>query len=173
MKEGFWYKISLRVVPFVFVWVTRIWFGTCRVKTHGQEYRSQVDKCGGPVVASFWHYTILFIFYYMRRETGVAMVSASRDGEYISRIAKKFGYETVRGSRGKGGMQAMKGLIRAMRAGRNAAIVADGSQGPARVVRWFLRRIMERLCCLCSGPATGTSVSAPGMERCCPCRFPG
>ena len=89
MKEGFWYKISLRVVPFVFVWVTRIWFGTCRVKTHGQEYRSQVDKCGGPVVASFWHYTILFIFYYMRRETGVAMVSASRDGEYISRIAPK------------------------------------------------------------------------------------
>lgn len=32
-------------------------------------------------------------------------------------------------------MQAMKGLIRAMRAGRNAAIVADGSQGPARVVQ--------------------------------------
>ncbi len=135
MKEGFWYKISLTVVPFVFVWMTRIWFGTCRIKTHGQEYRRQVDKIGGPIVASFWHYTILFIFYYMRKETGVAMVSASRDGEYISRIAEKFGYETVRGSRGKGGMQALKGLIRAMRAGRNAAMVADGSQGPAQVVQ--------------------------------------
>lgn len=66
MKEGFWYKMSLTVVPFVFVWMTRIWFATCRVKTHGQEYRRQVDKIGGPVVASFWHYTILFIFYYMR-----------------------------------------------------------------------------------------------------------
>jgi hypothetical protein len=135
MKEGFWYNISLHVIPFVFVWMTRIWFATCRVKTHGQQYRRQVDNIGGPVVASFWHYTILFIFYYMRKETGVAMVSASRDGEYVSRIAGKFGYETVRGSRGKGGMQAMKGLIRAMRAGRNAAIVADGSQGPARVVQ--------------------------------------
>ncbi|MEW6334665.1 MAG: lysophospholipid acyltransferase family protein [Thermodesulfobacteriota bacterium] len=135
MKEGFWYKTSLIVVPFVFAWMTRIWFATCRVKTHGRQYRGQADDIDGPVVAAFWHYTILFIFYYMRGETGVAMVSASRDGEYISRIARKFGYETVRGSRGGGGLQAMKGLIRAVRAGRNAAIVADGSQGPARAVQ--------------------------------------
>lgn len=135
MKDGFWYRVSLVVVPFAFVWMTRMWFATCRIKTHGQEHRAQVDRIGGPVVAAFWHYTILFIFYFMREETGVAMVSASRDGEYISRIAGKFGYETVRGSRGKGGMQAMKGLIRAMQAGRNAAIVADGSQGPARVAQ--------------------------------------
>ncbi len=135
MKDGLLYRVSLRVVPFVFVWLTRIWFATCRIRTHGQEYRDQVNAQGGPVVASFWHYTIFFIFYYMRKESGVAMVSASKDGEYISRVANKFGFETVRGSRKKGGMQAIKGLIRNMREGRNAAIVADGSQGPARVVQ--------------------------------------
>ncbi len=63
------------------------------------------------------------------------MVSASKDGEYISRVARKLGHETVRGSRKKGGMQAIKALIRHMRAGKNAGIVADGSQGPARVVQ--------------------------------------
>ncbi len=135
MKDGLLYRVSLRVVPFVFVWLTRIWFSTCRIRTHGQEYRDQIDESKDPFVATFWHYTIFFIFYFMRKESGVAMVSASRDGEYISRVANKFGLETVRGSRKKGGMRAIKGLIRYVREGRNAAIVADGSQGPARVLQ--------------------------------------
>lgn len=133
MKNGFWYKISLRVFPFVFVWLTRIWFSTCKVVTHGQEYRQQVEP--GPVVGTFWHYTILYLFYYVRADRAVAMVSASRDGEYISRVARQFGHATVRGSRGKGGGLAVKNLIRALRAGRNVALVADGSQGPARAAQ--------------------------------------
>ncbi len=135
MKNGFWYRVSLNVLPFIFVWLTRVLFVTCRVKTHGQKYRDQIDRSGMPAVASFYHYTILFIFYYLRNDSGVAMVSASKDGEYISRVANKLGYETVRGSRKKGGLQAIKGLIRHMKKGMNAAIVADGSQGPARVVQ--------------------------------------
>lgn len=135
MKGGFWYGVSLRVVPFIFVWLIRIWFATCRIRIHGQKYRDQINDSKGPAVATFWHYTIFFIFYFMRKESAVAMVSASKDGEYISRVANKMGFATVRGSRKKGGMQAIKGLIRYMREGRNAALVADGSQGPARVVQ--------------------------------------
>lgn len=135
MKGGFWYEVSLRVVPFVFVWLTRIWFATCRIRIHGQQYRDQIDESKGPVVATFWHYTIFFNFYFLRKESAVVMVSASRDGEYISRVANKMGFATVRGSRKKGGMQAIKGLIRHIGEGRNAALVADGSQGPARVVQ--------------------------------------
>jgi len=135
MKDGFWYLVSLRVVPVVFIWLARVWFSTCRIKTHGQIYRDQIDLSQAPAVASFWHYTILFIFYFMRKDPAVAMVSASKDGEYISRVAQKLGYATVRGSRKKGGLQAIKSLIRHMREGQNAAIVADGSQGPARVVQ--------------------------------------
>lgn len=135
MKDGFLYQLSLRLLPFVFVWLTRVWFSTCRITTHGQHFRDQIDAGGKPAIASFWHYTILFIFYYMRKDSGVAMVSASKDGEYISRVAGKLGYATVRGSRKKGGLQAIKSLVRHMRAGQNAAIVADGSQGPARVLQ--------------------------------------
>jgi lysophospholipid acyltransferase (LPLAT)-like uncharacterized protein len=108
---------------------------TCRIKTHGQEYRSQLDSQNVPIIASFWHYTIFFVFYYLRKDSAVVMVSASKDGEYINRVAQKLGFATVRGSRKKGGMQAIKSLIRNMRAGRNAGIVADGSQGPPRIVQ--------------------------------------
>jgi hypothetical protein len=135
MKEGFWYQVSLKVVPFVFVWLIRVWFATCRVVIHGQEYRRQIDALGGPAVASFWHYGILYLFYFVRKERAAVMVSASRDGEYIARVAQKLGHVTVRGSRGKGGGGAIKGLIRAIRGGHHAALVCDGSQGPARVAQ--------------------------------------
>lgn len=135
MKDGFLYRLSLHVVPTIFVWFVKVLFLTCRVRVHGRKYRDSLAERGVPIVGSIWHYAIIYVLYYMRKESGVAMVSASKDGEYISRIAQKVGFATVRGSRNKGGMQAMKALIRYMRQGRNAAIVADGSQGPARVAQ--------------------------------------
>lgn len=135
MKDGLLYRISLRVVPSLYVWITSVLFMTCRIKTHGQKYRDQLDSRNVPIVATFWHYTLFFVFYYLRKDSAVVMVSASKDGEYINRVAQKLGFTTVRGSRKKGGMQAIKSLIRSMRNGGNAGIVADGSQGPPQVAQ--------------------------------------
>lgn len=63
------------------------------------------------------------------------MVSASRDGEYIARVAELFGFETVRGSANRFGVRALKGLVNHVKQGKNAGIVADGSQGPALKVQ--------------------------------------
>jgi len=119
----------------VFLWFSVLLFFSCRVRVYGQKYRDQLDALVGPGIGSFWHYSILFSMYFLRKKGGVAMVSASKDGEFISRIVQKMGFETVRGSRNKGGLQALKGMIRFMRTGKNAAIVADGSQGPPRKVQ--------------------------------------
>jgi len=135
MKDGFWYRFSLGVVPGVFLWLSVLLFATCRIRVHGQEYWDQIEARQKPAIGSFWHYSIFFSMFFMRKKSGVAMVSASRDGEFVNRIVRKMGYETVRGSRKKGGVQAIKGLIRHMREGKNAAIVADGSQGPERIVQ--------------------------------------
>ena len=63
------------------------------------------------------------------------MVSASEDGEFVARILARQGVVAVRGSRNRGGFAALKGLIALLRQGYNAAIVADGSQGPARAMQ--------------------------------------
>ncbi len=61
------------------------------------------------------------------------MVSASKDAEYISRLLNNMGFVTVRGSRGKGGLKAIQQMGTVMKNERkNAAIIADGSQGPPR-----------------------------------------
>ncbi|MCI5116022.1 MAG: DUF374 domain-containing protein [Candidatus Electrothrix sp. AX2] len=59
------------------------------------------------------------------------MVSASKDGEYIARVASLLGFETVRGSAHRFGVRALKGMVDHVKQGKSAGIVADGSQGPA------------------------------------------
>ena len=136
MKEdGLLYRISLRLAPPLVAWLTRVWFATCRIRVHGAEHRFDTLGAGRNIVASFWHYTMLFVFYQLRRDSAVVMVSASRDGEYIARLAEEFGFSTARGSRNNRGMRALKDLLRAAAAGSNSAIVADGSQGPPRIAQ--------------------------------------
>lgn len=134
MKDGVLARLSLRIVPTAVWLLTRIWFATCRVRMQGEEHLRATLKSRQTIV-SFWHYAVLGVFQVMRNYTGVAMVSSSSDGEYVARFARLCGYEAVRGSRNKQGIQALKELLRHCRAGQNAALVADGSQGPPRIAQ--------------------------------------
>jgi len=129
--SDFFYKISLVILPRLYVWLTKVWFTTCRCSVRGRQHIEAARKQGA-VIVSFWHYSILYMSYHVRLYPAAALVSASRDGEYIARIVGLLDIEAVRGSSNRQGVQALKKLLRLMRAGRNVGIVADGSQGPAR-----------------------------------------
>jgi len=113
----------------------RLWFSTCKVKLHNPENIVLDGNENQPLIASFWHYSIGYLFYHVRKYQATVMVSASRDGDYITRFAKEFGFDSVRGSRNTKGLEALKGMLRAVRNGSNAAIVSDGSQGPVRIAQ--------------------------------------
>jgi len=135
MKNSLLKTLSLAVVPWCLAMLMRLWFATCRVETHNEEYLDLVHNPENVYIVTFWHYSFVYIFYRMRRYPAVAMVSASDDGEYIARLAEQFGFSSVRGSRNSRGVGALKKLIRVVRRGGNCAIVADGSQGPSRVAQ--------------------------------------
>jgi lysophospholipid acyltransferase (LPLAT)-like uncharacterized protein len=63
------------------------------------------------------------------------MISQHRDGEFIARAVKEFGVTPIRGSTTRGGLSALRGMIRLFRAGTNLAITPDGPQGPKHVVQ--------------------------------------
>ncbi|MBV5316432.1 MAG: lysophospholipid acyltransferase family protein [Desulfobulbaceae bacterium] len=86
-------------------------------------------------IGAFWHYSFLYFFYYFRKYPAAVMVSASKDGEYIAQLARLLGHVPVRGSSNRGGVKALREMIDLLQQGRNSAIVADGSQGPARRVQ--------------------------------------
>ena len=136
VKNGFFYRLLLVVVPWLYAGVSRMLFATCRVRVHGSE---NLDLClgQGRCVAVFWHYSVFPVIALNRRrgQGWVAMVSASGDAEFVARILARQGVASVRGSRNRGGLAALKGLIGLMRQGYNAVIVADGSKGPAQVMQ--------------------------------------
>lgn len=136
MTKGRLNSFLVWAAPVVIALIMRAWFKTCRVTVHNDHYlpkpEEQKSRCA---VASFWHYSLLFNIYYMRKHSAAVMVSASRDGDYIARLAEQFGFTTARGSRNKKGVEALRSLMRSVKNGDNCAIVADGSQGPPLIAQ--------------------------------------
>ncbi len=129
-------NILLAVVPPMYSLVSRLLFASCRVRDHDRKYYQLVLDGGDNFIAAFWHYSLFFILHRACIHKMVAMVSASSDAEYVSAFLSRLGVETVRGSRNKGGMKALKQMVTIMKETmKGGAIVADGSQGPPRVAQ--------------------------------------
>jgi len=131
LADSFAYTTSLAIIPRLYLWLSRALFVSCRLQVGGREHLDSVVRRGGGI-ATFWHYSILYMFYHLRSFPAAVMVSASKDGEYIARLAELLGHTPVRGSSNQRGVAGLKHLLREVRAGKNAGLVADGSQGPAR-----------------------------------------
>jgi len=127
------YNILLALVPMLYSIVSRVLFASCRVTIHGDQHYQHVQQSGESFIASFWHYTLFYTMHIANRHKMVAMVSASDDAEFVSRFLNRLGVETVRGSRSRGGVRALKQMVSIIKdKKRCGAIVADGSQGPPR-----------------------------------------
>lgn len=131
MRKGLLKKVLLHILPLLSNWFFRGLFKTCRVHFHGIDFKEKAENSGKPVIATIWHYSVLGIFGIFRDEPYVVMVSASHDGDYLSRLANQLGFSVVRGSRNNKGSRALKALLRELKSGKNGGLVADGSQGPA------------------------------------------
>ncbi|MDQ7837930.1 MAG: lysophospholipid acyltransferase family protein [Thermodesulfobacteriota bacterium] len=129
------HKLILRLGPPLFTSLLSALYKTCRIEVFGKEYDEAFARKGQPMLCALWHFSLFYCTYHFRHRQGFALVSASKDGELMARAMQRLGYTTVRGSRTKGGLNAVKEIINLVKAGHGGGIVADGSQGPARVVQ--------------------------------------
>jgi len=102
---------------------------TWRVRVVGAQHLEECRKSGGLIYA-LWHGCLLPLVYIKRRQRIVVLVSQGRDGEYVTRIIHRFGFETVRGSSTRGGFRSLVELVRLGRTGRELAFTPDGPRGP-------------------------------------------
>lgn len=85
-----------------------------------------------------WHNRLLFFAAAFPKRIRVrcsAVVSASRDGQYVSDFIKCFGIGSLRGSSSKKGANALLGAIHAIQDGRNVIFTPDGPRGPRYVLK--------------------------------------
>jgi len=101
------------------------------------------DGPAGPAIYCVWHNRLALCMFtysgYLKRRnssSGLAvMVSASRDGGFLTGILECFGVQPVRGSTSRRGHQALRELTTWARRNHDLAITPDGPRGPRYVVQ--------------------------------------
>lgn len=84
-----------------------------------------------PFILCFWHGRLLMMPHCWRRDRTIHMlISKHRDGQIIARTVGHFGIRTVAGSSSKGGAQALRAMVKALKAGECVGITPDGPRGP-------------------------------------------
>jgi len=97
----------------------------------------------GPAIYCVWHnrLALCMIAYwdYVKKRNDTpgmaAMVSASKDGGFLTGVLECFGVEPVRGSSSRRGPQAMLELTTWAERGYDLAITPDGPRGPRYIVQ--------------------------------------
>ena len=86
---------------------------------------------GRPFILCFWHGRLLMMPHCWPREKTIHMlISQHRDGQIIARTVGHFGIRTVAGSSSRGGAQALRAMVKALKAGEYVGITPDGPRGP-------------------------------------------
>lgn len=108
---------------------------TWRIEIKEPEAMKLAIKEKSPFILAHWHGDELALIHLFSRYKLATMTSTSKDGELVDTIVRWFGGATSRGSSTRGGVGALKGLIRLMQKGYNASIAVDGPKGPIYKVK--------------------------------------
>lgn len=108
---------------------------TWRQEIHEPEELQKFLVNGRPFILAHWHGDELVLMQLAGRYRIGTIVSTSKDGDLMNRIFNWFGGRTVRGSSTRGGVGALKGLLRLIRGGANCSFAVDGPKGPLHKVK--------------------------------------
>ena len=123
------------IIPRIYFWILRILALTIRKNVHHEEYPEKFWDRGQYVIAAFWHQRLLMMPFLPHKGKVGMLISQHRDGEFIARAVKLFGIDSVRGSTTRGGLGALRVMVRFFETGANLAITPDGPQGPKHIVQ--------------------------------------
>jgi lysophospholipid acyltransferase (LPLAT)-like uncharacterized protein len=88
-----------------------------------------------PGIYPFWHRCVLPATWLFRNRSIGVLTSLSRDGEYIARVIRRFGFVPVRGSSSRGGQRGLLEMETMVKAGGAVAFTIDGPRGPRYVAK--------------------------------------
>lgn len=86
-------------------------------------------------IGALWHNRLLLLPFILRKylpeRRGAALISASRDGDVLAALVRRFGFDVVRGSSSRRGAAAIVELTDVIASGGDVVITPDGPRGPA------------------------------------------
>jgi len=123
-------KLIEEIGLFVITYYLKFLVWTSRIIYINKEYIDDFLNNHKPFILSAWHCNVFAGSVLVSDMDLYILISQSRDGDLIDRIIKRFKNNSVRGSSSKGGIQALKSLIKIAREGKRIVITPDGPRGP-------------------------------------------
>lgn len=138
-------------------WIYRLFFSTWRVIFIEHPAVARLLSERSPVLLAHWHGDELALIHLVKRLKLATMTSTSKDGQLVDFVIRKLGGFTSRGSSTRGGIGALKGLIRYCREGHPTSMAVDGPKGPYHQVKPGVFELSR----LCDAPVVPVGVYAP------------
>jgi hypothetical protein len=107
---------------------------------HIQEFFTYIVELDNPRISpciyAMWHENQFCVYGLQDKHKVNILISNSIDGEIISRIVQKMGFQTCRGSsKRKGSVSGTLKMISKLKSGEDIAIMVDGPRGPIHKVK--------------------------------------
>ncbi len=110
----------------------RLLGSTWRIRTVGED---KVNALSGGRIFSGWHGRTFVAAVHYKGQGVWTIISQSKDGDMQDIIFRGFGFKTIRGSTGRGGVKAAIASIEVLQQGAVMAFTPDGPRGPSGVVQ--------------------------------------
>lgn len=136
--------LALRILPWAVRTLLRLLGLTLRYRIDGEDRMRALLDAGRPVIVASLHGWLPLGMRALRPYRPLIMVSQSRDGERVTRMAEPLGFRMVRGSSSRGGVRALLEMVRRLVPGELAVHVVDGPRGPAGEVKPGLFLLAQR-----------------------------
>jgi hypothetical protein len=111
---------------------------TFRLKVENEKEWMDYLENGGSVLLCTWHqqfFSVIRHFQNYKVFNPSIMISQSSDGEIAAGVAKRAGWNPVRGSSSRDGREALKKMIFKLKKSKLAAHIVDGPRGPSGKVK--------------------------------------
>lgn len=112
--------------------IARALYATLRLTLVNME--GLVPEGRGAILVT-WHGRTLIPANLLRNRGYWALISLSRDGDIQNLIFRRFGFQTIRGSTGRGGIRGALVMARKVKEGGVLAFTPDGPRGPTHKVQ--------------------------------------
>ena len=125
----------IKWIGFLGAILIRVWIGTLSVRCRflGKDCLPSRAQITERYIYAFWHENILVPCESFPQRNILVLISQHADGEMIAQVCKHMGFGTIRGSSTRGGIKALREMIRASEC-NHFAVMPDGPRGPRRHV---------------------------------------
>jgi lysophospholipid acyltransferase (LPLAT)-like uncharacterized protein len=140
------HPVLIKGLGFTAAWALRLYMGTLhyRYRPLGPNVEPTRPGMAQQYIYALWHENMVLPFYHYARPDISVLVSQHADGQLLAEVCRHLRVGVVRGSSTRGGIQAVRRLLRLGRT-NHLALTPDGPRGPRRRVQQGLVYLAARI----------------------------